>query len=173
MVKPKKKTESSKSPLNDMLYTVDELYREENKTIKPQKNSLAELIFKNKHKELEKKLLESLEEIHTRDESGNTISWTPLYWAVKFRHVECVKVLLKYGASINTVVTDLEECCGTVLDLAMLRDDEEMESLLRESIENSAEHTTNSPFKAIRTKLRGKAPAFNFAYYGKKTNEAK
>lgn len=167
MAKVQKKLNKTQEPLNDMLFTIDKLYKEDQKNVKPQKNSLAELVFKNKSEELSQKLQDNIEDLDIRDDMGETISWTPLYWAVKFRHIECVKILLEYGASINTVVTDLDECCGTVLDLAMLRGDEEIEAILREFIEKGSLSTTNSPYKAIRTKLRGKAPAFNFAYYGK------
>lgn len=167
MAKVQKKINKSVEPLNDMLFTINELYKEDKKNVKPQKNSLAELVFKNKSQELSEKLQINVQDLEVRDDAGDTISWTPLYWAVKFRHIECVKILLEYGASINTVVTDLDECCGTVLDLATLRGDEEIESILREFIEKGSLSTTNSPYKAIRTKLRGKAPAFNFAYYGK------
>lgn len=135
-------------------------------TYTPPKNSLSELIFLNKPSELEKKLKSNVD-LNQRDEEGKTFSWTPLYWGVKMGHVECVKILLNHGADINIVVNDSEECCGTVLDLATLRNDEEMEVILREYAEKE-DVSLGQSFKAIRTKLRGKAPAFNFRYYGKK-----
>jgi len=83
-----------------------------------------------------------------------------------------MKVLLEAGANINLVVNDCDECCGTVLDLATIRGDDEIEDILREYAEKEDINFGQS-FKAIRTKLRGKAPAFNFRYYGKaKKDEA-
>ena len=135
-------------------------------THRPPKNTLSELIFQNKTSELESKLKKNTNP-NQRDEKGSTFSWTPLYWGVKMGHIECVKILLNYGADINIVVNDCDECCGTVLDLATLRSDLEMEIILREFAEKEDVNLGQS-FKAIRTKLRGKAPAFNFRYYGKK-----
>lgn len=144
----------------------DELYMmyKNNSKIKPPKNSLSELVYNNEFEELEKKLKNGNINPDSRDEIGITASWTPLYWSVKLRKKECAKVLLSYGADINLIVNDFEECCGTALDLAILRRDEEMEKLLREFAEKE---TTNSEisFKAIRTKLRGKAPSFYFNAY--------
>jgi ankyrin repeat protein len=136
---------------------------------KPPKNSLSELVFHEKIEELEKKLKLGIIP-DGRDEHGLTASWTPLYWSVKYRKIECVKLLLSYGANINLVVNDLEECCGTVLDLATLRCDDEMEFILREFAEKE-EVNLGVTFKAIRTKLRGKAPAFHFNSYGKKRTD--
>ncbi len=137
----------------------------------PPKNSLAELVYHEKIDELKTKIKKGKGKVDldARDNIGATASWTPLYWGVKFQKVDCVRLLLDSGANINTVVNDLEECCGTVLDLAILRGDSEMETLLREFAEKE-EVNLNVTFKAIRTKLRGKAPAFNFNSYGKKSN---
>lgn len=136
---------------------------------RPPKGSLSELVFFNQIENLQIKL--SLDfEPNTRDGVGATCSWTPLYWAVKFMKYDAVRILLENGSNINIVVNDCEECCGTVLDLATLRGDEKMELLLREFAEKDDVEFGQS-FKAIRTKLRGKAPAFNFRYYGKKKLE--
>lgn len=170
MIKTNAKVKKSKKiveQINDDIYTIEDFYREEKKELRPPVNTLSELVFKNKIKEIEKILSDTTLSIDERDMEGETHSWTPLYWAVKFRHIECVKVLLKHGATVNTVITDMDECCGTVLDLATLRGDAEIEEVLREHVDKEAINTTNSPFSPIRTKLRGKAPAFNFTFYGK------
>ena len=141
-----------------------------NSNIKPPKNTLSELVFNENMAELQKRLESGKFHPDCRDENGLTASWTPLYWSVKFRKLECVKMLLNYGADINMVVNDLEECCGTVLDLATLRCDEEMESILRAFAEKD-DVNLSLTFKAIRTKLRGKAPAFHFNTFNKKRTE--
>lgn len=133
----------------------------------PPKNSLSELVYSENLDELLQKLNCETINVDCRDEEGPTASWTPLYWSVKFRKIECAKLLLTYGADINMVVNDLDECCGTVLDLATLRCDEEMETLLRDFAEKD-DINLGVTFKAIRTKLRGKAPAFHFNGFGKK-----
>jgi len=133
----------------------------------PPKNSLSELVYSENLEELLKKLNCETINIDCRDSEGPTASWTPLYWSVKFRKIECAKLLLTYGADINMVVNDLDECCGTVLDLATLRSDDEMETILREFAEKD-DINLGVTFKAIRTKLRGKAPAFHFNGFGKK-----
>lgn len=133
---------------------------------RPPKDSLSELIFLNKFEELKIKLDSDLYNPNEADHHGSTHSWTPLYWAVKLRRLECMHLLLSYGVDINIVINDCDECCGTVLDLATLRDDNEIEEILREYAEKEDVNLGQS-FKAIRTKLRGKAPAFNFRYYGK------
>ena len=130
----------------------------------PPKNSISELVFYNKKEALVKKIKNQQIDLDCRDNIGQTASWTPLYWGVKFRKIECVHLLLEHGANINVVINDLEECCGTVLDLAILRGDTEMEDLLRSYVEKQ-ELNLNQTFTAIRTKLRGKAPAFNFNSY--------
>lgn len=135
----------------------------------PPKNSLSELIFQNKKESLVRKLKNTNPNI--RDSQGQTSSWTPLYWSVKLNRLDCVKILLDHGADINMIVNDLGECYGTVLDLATLRGDEIMENLLREYAKKEDINFGQS-FRAIRTKLRGKAPAFNFRYYGKNKREA-
>lgn len=132
----------------------------------PPKDTLSELIYNNDIATLERKLQENIDP-NERDTEGNSFSWTPLYWGVKLERVECVQLLLSYGANINIVVNDCEECCGTVLDLATLRGNDDMENLLREFAQRE-DINLGQAFKAIRTKLRGKAPAFNFRYYGKK-----
>ena len=132
----------------------------------PPKNSLSDMVFNNDFQSLEKLLLKDMADINERDNSGVTCSWTPLYWSVKLKHVECMKVLLKAGANINLVINDYDECCGTVLDLATIRSDSLTEEILREYAEKDDINFGQS-FKAIRTKLRGKAPAFNFRYYSK------
>ncbi len=133
----------------------------------PPKNSISELVFKNKISLLKKKLAAGDINLDSRDNVGPTASWTPLYWSVKYRQLDCIRLLLQHGASLNIVVNDLDECCGTVLDLAILRNDMEIESILREFVHND-ETSLNVTFKAIRTKLRGKSPSFNFnSYIGK------
>ncbi|NCQ52277.1 hypothetical protein GW796_10430 [archaeon] len=152
----------------DHFYGITKTIRD--RVMKPPKNSLSELVYYEKLEELEVELKKESISPDTRDESGTTFSWTPLYWSVKYKKIECVKLLLHYGADINMVINDLEECCGTVLDLATLRGDETMESLLRAFAEKDEVNLSHT-FKAIRTKLRGKAPAFNFNCYGKKKAE--
>ena len=142
-------------------------FREETQIdYRPPKNSLSEIIFNNDIKSLEKSLEKHIENINERDSSGSTCSWTPLYWSVKLKRIECMKILLEAGANINLVINDSDECCGTVLDLATIRGDDKTEEILREYAEKDDINFGQS-FKAIRTKLRGKAPAFNFRYYGK------
>ncbi len=151
---------------------IEEAYKEKNRNryndpqilYRPPKNSLSNLVLENEIEILKVKLLEI--DPNERDVSGYTASWTPLYWSVKLNRVECVRLLLEGGADINMVVNDIEECCGTVLDLATLRGDDIMENLLREYAVKD-EVNFGQAFKAIRTKLRGKAPAFNFRYCGK------
>jgi ankyrin repeat protein len=167
-----KKTKTKSKQDNE---TYDSLYGNTNSLKsksqnKPPKNSLSDLVYSNKLAELEKRLNCETVNIDCRDEEGITASWTPLYWSVKFRKIECAKLLLTYGADINMVVNDLEECCGTVLDLATLRCDDEMEAILREFAEKD-DINLGVTFKAIRTKLRGKAPAFHFNGFGKKKSE--
>lgn len=130
----------------------------------PPKNTISELVFYNKIEELLKKITTEKIDLDCRDNIGQTASWTPLYWGVKYRKIECVHLLLEHGANINVVINDLEECCGTVLDLAILRNDIEIENLLRSYVEKQ-ELNLNLTFTAIRTKLRGKAPAFHFNSY--------
>ena len=154
----------------DKNHNVSNKIREETISHRPPKNTLSELIYLNKLLELEKRL-KTKTDPNSRDEQGSTFSWTPLYWGVKMGRFDCVKLLLNYGADINIVVNDHEECCGTVLDLATLRSDMEMEIILREFAEKE-DVNLGQAFKAIRTKLRGKAPAFNFRYYGKKKEAA-
>jgi ankyrin repeat protein len=139
-----------------------------NSICKPPKNSIAEMIFNNDIKKLEKLLKENKVDPNSRDGEGLTSSWTPLYWSVKLGKLEFARLLLTHDASINVVVNDIEECCGTVLDLATLRGDQVMENLLREFAEKEDVNLGQS-FKALRTKLRGKSPAFNFKYYRKKS----
>lgn len=132
----------------------------------PQENSLAEMIFLNRVDEL-KKRLENKEDPNQRDELGRTITWTPLYWCVKLGNMECATILLNHGADLRMVVNDSEECFGTVLDLVVLRGDEPMEKLLKEFAEAS-NVVFGQPYKAIRTRLRGKAPACSFKFNGRK-----
>lgn len=164
-----KKSSKQKSENYDQNHNVTHQFREE--TIsqhRPPKGSMSEMVFFNQLELLEATLL--ITEPNVRDGMGATCSWTPLYWAVKFTKYEAVQLLLENGSNINTVVNDCEECCGTVLDLATIRGDDRMESLLRAFAEKD-EVELGQSFKAIRTKLRGKAPAFNFRYYGKKKLE--
>lgn len=142
-------------------------FREETQiNYRPPINSLSEIVFNNNIEALEKFLLENIEEVNERDNSGSTCSWTPLYWSVKLKRLECMRMLLEAGANINLVINDCDECCGTVLDLSTIRGDDLTEEILREYAEKDDINFGQS-FKAIRTKLRGKAPAFNFRYYGK------
>jgi hypothetical protein len=146
-------------------FSVIKKFREiENFDLKPPSNSLSEFVFNNDIEGLKSCLENKTYDLNQRDNSGLTCSWTPLYWSVKLRHVECMKLLLDFGSDVNLVVNDSEECCGTVLDLATIRDDLEIEDILREFAEKDDINFGQS-FKAIRTKLRGKAPAFNFRYY--------
>lgn len=126
----------------------------------PEKDSLSYFIV---HNQLEKltEMLENGIDPNERDLGGVTCSWTPLYWSSKLRNIEAIKILLEYGADINLVVHDDDEICGTVLDLASLRLDNELEELLRESARETGTSLSNS-FKAIRFKCRGKAPSFDF-----------
>ncbi len=135
---------------------------------RPPKGSISELIFFNDIKGLEQQIIEGSIDLNLTDSVGSTHTWTPLYWSVKLRRIECINILLENGADMNLVINDSEECCGTVLDLATLREDDEIEELLREHAEKEDVNLGQS-FKAIRTKLRGKAPAFNFRYYSKNT----
>lgn len=164
---------SSDSQFNklDQKHNVINSFREETiSDCRPPQGSLSELVFLNKIKEI--KLALSQEDFlsNNRDGSGTSCSWTPLYWAVKLRKYDIVELLLENGANINIVVNDCEECCGTVLDLATLRGDDEIEVLLRAYAEKE-EVEFGQSFKPVRTKLRGKAPAFNFRYYSKKKIE--
>lgn len=126
----------------------------------PEKDSLPYFIV---HNNLEKltEMLEKGIDPNERDLAGVTCSWTPLYWSSKLRNIEAIKILLEYGADINLVVHDDDEICGTVLDLASLRLDNELEELLREYARETGTSLSNS-FKAIRFKCRGKAPSFDF-----------
>lgn len=126
----------------------------------PEKDSLSYFIV---HNNLEKltEMLENGIDPNERDLAGVTCSWTPLYWSSKLRNIEAIKILLEYGADINLVIHDDDEICGTVLDLASLRLDNELEELLRESARETGTSLSNS-FKAIRFKCRGKAPSFDF-----------
>lgn len=126
----------------------------------PEVNSLSYFIV---HNNLEKltELLENGVDPNERDLAGVTCSWTPLYWSSKLRNIDAIRILLEYGADMNLVVHDDDEICGTVLDLASLRLDSELEELLRESAKENGTSLSNS-FKAIRFKCRGKAPSFDF-----------
>ena len=168
--KRSKSKKSSKSTDNyDQNHNVTQQFREEIiSQHRPPQGSLSELVFFNQIELLQEQLINA--EPNERDGVGSTSSWTPLYWAVKFMKYDAARILLEHGSNINTVVNDCEECCGTVLDLATLRGDDEMENLLRAFAEKDDVEFGQS-FKAIRTKLRGKAPAFNFRYYGKKKVE--
>lgn len=146
-------------------------FREETQIhYRPPVNSLSEIIFNNNIEALGKFLENNIEQVNERDNSGSTCSWTPLYWSVKLKRIDCMRLLLAAGANINLVVNDCDECCGTVLDLATIRGDDAIEEILREYAEKDDINFGQS-FKAIRTKLRGKAPAFNFRYYGKTKKE--
>lgn len=137
---------------------------------KPNKNSISYLIYSNNIKKLYDKLQNEDLYLDQRDDNGLSCSWTPLYWCVKLKRYDCAELLLQNGANINIVINDFDECCGTALDLAILRNDEKMEKLLREYAEKD-DVNLGQAFKAIRTKLRGKSPTFNFNYYGKKAQE--
>ncbi len=126
----------------------------------PELNSLSYFIVHNNLNKL-KSLLDNGIDPNERDMNGVTCSWTPLYWSAKLRNLEAIKTLLEYGASLNLVVHDEDEVCGTVLDLATLRNDDELEHLLRENAKETGVDLSNS-FKAIRFKCRGKAPSFDF-----------
>jgi ankyrin repeat protein len=163
---------SDENPNLELKSKIIKKIREEVSTLshKPPKESLSYFVYHNKIDDL--KSILNLNEIdpNTRDEIGSTASWTPLYWCVKMGRLDCARILLEFGAEINLVINDFEECCGTVLDLAILKNDNIMEDLLRDFAEKDDINLGQS-FKAIRTKLRGKAPAFNFRYYTKKGQE--
>lgn len=156
---------------NEQEYTIYDYFKSpsiSNEERIPPKNSISELVYHNKIEELKKHIKKQNKCLDNRDSVGQTASWTPLYWGVKYKRFECVELLLANGASLNIVINDLEECCGTVLDLAILRGDCQMENLLRQFVEKE-EINLNVTFKAIRTKLRGKAPSFNFNSYSNKS----
>lgn len=135
----------------------------------PPFESLSYYVVHNMINILKEKLLDEDLSPNCRDDFGVTCSWTPLYWSVKIRNLEATKILLEFGADINLVIHDFHECCGTVLDLATLREDLLMENILRQAADLSGVNLGQS-FKALRTKLRGKAPAFNFRHYGKNSS---
>jgi ankyrin repeat protein len=141
-----------------------------NSEIIPPKNTISELVFKNDLKSLKKKLQKGNVDLDARDGVGYTASWTPLYWGVKYENNECVQLLLEHGANPNIVINDLDECCGTVLDLALLREDTIIEEIIRQYVNND-DINVNVTFKAIRTKLRGKSPSFNFNSYVNKNSK--
>lgn len=126
----------------------------------PELDSLSYFIVHNNLDKLTNMLKDGIDP-NERDMAGVTSSWTPLYWGAKLRNLDAIKILLSYGAEINLVVHDDDEICGTVLDLASLRSDLELEELLRESAKETGVSLSNS-FKAIRFKCRGKAPSFDF-----------
>lgn len=132
----------------------------------PPQKSLSYYVVHNDIDILKDKLASGEHNPNSRDDFGITCSWTPLYWSVKIGNVEAARILLEFGADINLVIHDFHECCGTVLDLATLREDLEMEEILRHAADSTGVNLGQS-FKALRTKLRGKAPAFNFRHYGK------
>lgn len=122
--------------------------------------NIAKLIKENKILDLEKMLKSNTINPNQRDEDGATCSWTPLYWSVKLNKIDCVELLLNNGADVNLVVNDPFECYGTALDLATLLGHEEIEAAIRKFMNRDGD--LKSAFKAVRTKLRGNAPAFNF-----------
>lgn len=161
-----------KSAKRDLKHNVSNLIREEIKTsYQPSKNSISELVFNNNIEGLLKKINKNTIDFNLRDGEGATSSWTPLYWAVKLSKIDMITILLNNGADINLVINDSEECCGTVLDLATIRGDVEIESLLR-TFATKEDVSFGQAFKAIRTKLRGKAPSFNFRNYSKVNKES-
>jgi hypothetical protein len=158
------------NPYSDKEQIITNFREETQLEHRPPKKTLSDLVFNNKLSELRKQLEKGIVDLNERDNLGTTCSWTPLYWSVKLKRIECMKLLLQYGSNINLVINDYDECCGTVLDLATIRGDEHIEFILREFAEKEDVNLGQS-FKAIRTKLRGKAPAFNFRYYGKNKKE--
>lgn len=163
-----KRVNKSKSP--------DDFYDEKNQVTNfirqevllsntPPKNTLSFLIFENNIKELKKQIQSKVEELNTTDNEGHTFSWTPLYWAVKLRRIECVKLLLSAGVNVNVVVHDLDECCGTVMDLASIRNDLEIEQLLRNHVEKEEVNTINT-YTSLKTRPRGKAQPPSYIFYG-------
>lgn len=125
-------------------------------------NSIAYYIFHNQTENLKKAILKDKNIINEIDgNASTTYTWTPLYWCVKLRRIECLKILLEFGADINIVVNDSLECCGTVLDLATLRNDAEIQKILRDHA-SSRDVDLSQSFRAIRTKLRGKTQSFDF-----------
>ena len=131
----------------------------------PSRNSIAHLIIKNDLKNLKKKVTK--QNVNQREDKNLVSSFTPLYWAVKYKRLEAAEILLNSGANVNLVINDLEECCGTALDLACLRDDQAMEELLRKYTDKE-KIDQNTSYRAIRSKLRGKStPGFSFRYVAK------
>lgn len=130
----------------------------------PKTATLSSLVFNNKVQELKKNLSKNKSNVNVIDSTGETHSWTPLYWSVKTRNKQCTKLLLEAGADMNAIINDGDECYGTVLDLVTIRNDTEMEAILRGHAEKDQIAFSKS-FKAIRTKIRGKSPAFNFKNY--------
>jgi hypothetical protein len=141
----------------------------------PPTKSISHFIFQNDLdsliRHIESQMGNEKFDLNQCDEIGETASWTPLYWAVKLNKIDFVKCLLEKGADVNVVINDYNECCGTALDLAMLRGYDSIELVLKEYMEKEAIKNQKGGFKNIRTKPRGKAPAFNFKYYGKKKRE--
>lgn len=137
----------------------------------PELGPIAKLIYEN-NKEAIINLINSSADIktiiNTRDSTEDSYSWTPLYWGVKFRRTEIINILLEYGADINQVVNDTMECCGTPLDLATLREDQEIIDLLQ-SFAKDQDIATSQNYQNIRTKPKGKEKrSFNYDYYSKK-----
>lgn len=165
--KPSKtKNKSSSNPFYDEKNQVTNYIREEViLSNSPPKNSLSFLIFENNIKELKKQIQTSIENLNITDNEGHTFSWTPLYWAVKLRRLECVKLLLSAGVNVNVVVHDLDECCGTVMDLASIRNDEEIEQLLRSHVEKEEVNTIHT-YTSLKTRPRGKAQPPSYIFYG-------
>lgn len=167
---------SKVSKVSNTRKTKDDFYDEDNQVTNfirdevilsntPPKNSLSFLIFENNIKELQKHIQSNIEGLNNTDNIGNTFSWTPLYWAVKLRRVECVKLLLSAGVNVNVVVHDLDECCGTVMDLASIRNDIEIEKLLRSHVEKEEVNTIHT-YTSLKTRPRGKAQPPSYIFYG-------
>lgn len=168
-VKPKKSTSKNKKNSEDFYdeqNQVTNFIREEViLSSTPPKNSLSFFIFENNIKELQKHIEANVESVNNTDSVGHTFSWTPLYWAVKLRRVECVKLLLSVGVNVNVVVHDLDECCGTVMDLASIRNDTEIEKLLRSHVDKEEVNTIHT-YTSLKTRPRGKAQPPSYIFYG-------
>lgn len=127
-------------------------------------------LLENNNLEKMKELIKSKKiDLNKRDQVGDTCSWTPLYWCVKYRNLEAVELLLEEGADATMVVNDPLECYGTPLDLATILGYDDIEEIIRKHLNKDIDNKTFS-FKALRTKLRSsKTPSFNFK--SKKTIE--
>lgn len=137
----------------------------------PPKSSLSILIYLNDIPNIKNKIKESKDCFNITDNEGFSSSWTPLYWAVKLRRIECIKILLENGVNINTVVHDLDECCGTVLDLVSIRKDTDIENILRTYMDQDTLNQLNlTTYTSLKTRPRGGKPPHYVFHSSKNKN---